>query len=140
MTEPAKKATPKAVPTEPASPEVVNVGNPEWVIQVSKTIEGDLWNIRASSVNEFADVVEGLAINGDEILSNLGTFTQAALAKTIQTKSTGGGGQRATTASSPSDGPPSCKHGPMKDLKEKNYRNRYYCSSSNRDDQCKPRD
>lgn len=112
-------------------------------IQLSKKVNGDLWNIRANSAEEFRQIVEDLAGVADSALSSMGEVVQAVLAKGVQTeefsepetKKSYSGGRKST-----SGGPPKCRHGEMKDLAEKNYKHRYYCTARSRDEQCDPRD
>ncbi len=110
-------------------------------IQLSKKINGDLWNIRANSAEEFKSIIEDLAGVADDTLTTLSEVVQAALAKGVQTaefdsepdKKSSGGSRK-------SSGPPKCRHGEMKDLADKNYKHRYYCTARSRDEQCDPRD
>lgn len=115
----------------------------DWKIQLSKKVAGDLWNIRAGSAEEFQELTEKLAGVADASLNNLGQVIQAVLAKGVQTeefsepetKKSYSGGRKSS-----SGGPPKCRHGEMKDLAEKNYKHRYYCTARSRDEQCDPRD
>lgn len=105
-------------------------------IQASPTIGGEMWNLRANSGTEFRELVEGLAVELDGILTALNDVKQGVIAKGILTSP--GKGSQTSTAPSKSDGPPTCKHGPMKDLRSKNYKSDFYCPEPDRDSQCKP--
>lgn len=130
MTEPTKSTSAKA--TAKAEPPV----NLEWRIQVNKEIDGDLWNIRARSAQEFLEITRGLAEEGDAALEFFADFVQVVLARNVRTKGGGGSANASVSAS----GIPTCKHGEMKDLASKGYRHRYYCSAKNRSEQCPPQD
>lgn len=135
MTEPSP-TTPKKATSAP-----VKAGTEEWQIQISKKIAGDLWNFRAPTAEAFAELSKGLAEHGDDILNSLGSFVQIVIARTVQTEefnsSTSKPAARAQQSVVKDDnGTPSCKHGPMKDLQDKGYKNRWYCSSSDRKNQC----
>lgn len=138
MTDPTKSTPAKA--TKAAKPEATEDTpvNLEWRIQVNKEIDGDLWNIRARSAAEFLDIVRGLAEDGDMALDLFADFVQVVLARNVRTK--GGGSSSSGGTSRAAEGPPSCKHGEMKDLASKGYRHRYYCSARNRSEQCPPQD
>jgi hypothetical protein len=123
----------------------------DYKFQLSKKINGDLYNLRANSGEELAQLAQGLSEHAEVFLSGLSDFTQAVLAKGIlteepkapaaekrtSTRSSGGSSRR---SSSRSGAAPRCKHGEMKDFADRNYRHRYYCPSSDRDDQCEPED
>jgi hypothetical protein len=115
----------------------------EWKIQVSKKINGDLWNIRASSAEEFLELTRALAEHGEAALEFLGDFVQATIAKMVQTDGYSAAprsGGNSTSATATRGGVPTCKHGEMKDLGDRGYRHRYYCPSKSRSDRCDARD
>lgn len=133
MTEPAPKGPATAKKAEPVAE--------EWKIQISKKIAGDLWNFRARNAEDFKELTKGLAEHGDDIMNALGSFVTIAIARTVQTEefnsSTRTQSAPAKQAVSKSEGGvPSCKHGPMKDLADKGYKHRWYCTSSDRKNQC----
>ncbi len=137
MTEP-NTTTPKKTA---ASVAASKPAGEEWQIQISKKIAGDLWNFRARDAEAFAELSKGLAEHGDDILNSLGSFVQIVIARTVQTEEFNSStskpaSKQPVSRQSDDGGTPSCKHGPMKDLADKNYKNRWYCSSTDRKNQC----
>lgn len=132
------KATKAAVTNES---KVVQASD-DWRIQVSKKINGDLWNIRAKDAWEFLELIKGLAEMADPTLEFLGDWAQAVIAKGVQTDTSygggGGGGRAAAAAPAENSGPPRCKHGVMNDFADRGYRHRYYCPA--KVGRCDPRD
>lgn len=117
--------------------------NEDYKLQLSTTVNGNLLNVRAQSGSELKETLEGLEENIDEIIGSLGNVKTAIVGKDIFTGNAGGsygGSSTNSSGGSTSSGPPKCKHGDMKDLKEKNYKHRYYCPERDRDAQCKPED
>lgn len=119
-------------------------------LQVSTSVSGDLWVFRADSGQELRQILEGTAAEADAAIDALNTLKQVGVAKGVFTgdaKKPGGsgggsGGGRASDSAPPSGGNgggETCKHGPMKDFADRGYRNRWYCSARNRDEQCPPR-
>lgn len=112
----------------------------DYKIQISPAINGELFNIRASSVQDMEEVTRDLAEKAPSIVANLNILRQVVVAESILTArapSTSSGVQP-LPSSAPEDF--TCKHGPMKDLSEKNYRYTHYCAAKQGDpDQCPPR-
>lgn len=113
-------------------------------IQLSDKVNGTLINVRADSAEELAELVAGLVEKADEIVTKFSSFKEVFVAKGILTQSEGRSGgtfkgsESNAAATSGEGGTPTCKHGPMKDLRSKNYKSDFYCTESDRDKQCKP--
>jgi len=127
-------------------------------IQVSTTVNGDLWNVRGDDAEELHANLKGLADNANEVHEALTTFKQAGVAHGVFTgnappENPPAALEPARSAGSPppTGEAPRCEggHGPMKDFgppgdgrkrnkKNEPYKYRYYCSSWGSD--CKPRD
>jgi len=113
-------------------------------VQLSTTVNGNLVNLRAQSPEELQNLVEGLAKTADETFTAFAQFKDAVILKDLFTGNAqaplkgGNNGAASQKASVNEDGVPSCKHGPMKDLRHKGYKSDYYCNESDRDKQCKP--
>lgn len=124
----------------------------DYGVQVSMTINGDLYNVRGADPDEFEANLKGLADRSASVHDSLTTFKQAGVATGVFTGTAPGSAPvqpepaRSAGSPPPTSGPPECEggHGPMKDLSGKTnkkgepYRNRYYCSKFGSD--CKPRD
>lgn len=110
----------------------------DYAIQANLSINGNLFNIRAGSVAELREIVEALATSADPIVSAMAQFKDAVVAKDAFTGSvkSGGGGKSQTKTNA--DGVPECKHGAMKDLRDKGYRADFYCAAPRGETQCKP--
>ena len=115
----------------------------DYKVQLSTTVNGNLVNLRAQSAEELQELAEGLAKSVDATFRAFAQFKEGVVLKDLftgnaQTPLKGSGGQQSSVAKVNEDGVPSCKHGPMKDLRSKNYKSDFYCSSDDRDKQCKP--
>lgn len=119
----------------------------EGKIQLSDKVNGTLINVRADSVAELDEIVDGLVESADNIVTKFSSFKEVWVAKGILTQSDRGnsfskgavnGPEGSVGGSESSGGTPTCKHGPMKDLRSKNYKSDFYCTESDRDKQCKP--
>lgn len=105
--------------------------------------DNDLVNVRANSAEEFIKALEDVAGLADRIVTATNSVRQTLLIKGLlssaeATKTSKGSGELPPPA-----GPPTCEHGPMKDLAAKNYKKRYYCPADSRQagvKQCPPRD
>lgn|SRR5678810_737954 len=118
----------------------------EGKIQLSDKANGTLINVRAETVDELAEIVDGLIEKGDDIVTKFSSFKELWIAKGILTQSDRGGNFSKGAANGPessvgssesSGGTPSCKHGPMKDLRGRGYKSDFYCTEKDRDAQCK---
>ena len=103
---------------------------------------GDLFCVRADTVEEMDEIFEGLANSGESLIKNLSTFKQVAIAKGVFVKPQAKE-RKADSAPPGGDGVPTCKHGKMNDAgdpAETGYKNRYYCTlkTSNWKEKCKP--
>jgi hypothetical protein len=112
-------------------------------IQLSTTVNGNLVNVRGQSAEELLKTVEDLAKVVDPMFTAFAAFKDGVILKDLftgnaQTPLKSAGGGNASKPAADSDGVPSCKHGPMKDLRSKNYKSDFYCTESDRDKQCKP--
>ncbi len=114
----------------------------DYKIQLSTKVNGNLLNLRAQSAEELKDLIQGLAKNVDDTFQAFGEFKDAVILKDVFTgdaaKDLPNDNKSSANRNASSDGTPSCKHGPMKDLRHKGYKSDFYCSESDRDKQCKP--
>lgn len=114
----------------------------QYKIQISGKVHGDLVVVRGDSGEDLSDTLMGLAEHADDIVSRWGDFKTVAVAKGVFTGDAVGGGKPAGRASAPaetnSSGVPTCRHGEMKDLRGKGYKNDFFCPEKDRDKQCKP--
>lgn len=119
----------------------------DYKLQLSSTVNGNLVNVRAQSAEELQELVEGLAKTVDGVFTAFAQFKDGVVAKDIFTGNAGvggglGGAKGASSTGSgrsvSANGVPECQHGPMLDLRSKNYKSDYYCSHKDRDNQCKP--
>lgn len=138
MTEDVNVSTPtlsepkKRTPLVKENTTATNNTTGEYAIQISTKLNGDLFNLRADSAEEFERQIDELASRG--IAKKWSDFKQAAVAEIIFTNDDGRKLPAKTTSSatdvSPTTntgGPPSCSHGVMNDTAGKGYKNRYYC-------------
>jgi len=115
-------------------------------LQISGDLNGDLYCIRADTVQELNEIFEGLASSGEDLVKNLSTFKQVAIAKGVFTKPAPKAQERKADTPPPGgDGVPRCKHGPRNDAgdpAETGYKHRYYCTlkTSNWKEKCPPVD
>lgn len=109
-------------------------------IQVSTTVNGNLVNLRAQSAEELKNTVVELAKSVDDIFTAFAQFKDGVILKDLFTGNAQQPlkGQGSAKTNATEDGVPTCKHGPMKDLRHKNYKSDFYCTESDRDKQCKP--
>ena len=107
-------------------------------IWASFSVNGDLFNFKADSGPELAELVKGWAGSLDDIQTALADVKQGIVAKGIFTNAAGKGSSTPASTGAKSDGPPRCKHGEMKDLTSKNYKSTHYCPEKDRDSQCPP--
>lgn len=136
-------------------------------LQVSTFVKGDQLVFRANTGADLAELLKGAAENIDDIINNLVNVKQGVIAKNVFTgESNGSGkasssgtatkstGRKATGAKAADTPPPSdvtyweedgekwssveCKHGYMKDLRDRGYKSDLYCAASNRKEQCPP--
>lgn len=136
--------------------------------QVSTFIKGDQFVFRGNTGDELAAVIRSAAEAAEEVLVGLNSLKQAVIAKGVFTgdgeaASPGRGGTtpRKSTGTRKSDAPPpddvgevtffkgedgesyasiECKHGPMKDLRNSDYKADLYCTLDTKDwkKKCKP--
>lgn len=114
-------------------------------IQISTFINGDQYVVRAGSGEELAVILKGLEENLKESLDSLNNLKQGVVATSIFT---GDSKKKGDTAPPPFDDAtpqapasvPTCKHGPMDDLRHKDYKYSYYCTlkTDNWKDKCRP--
>jgi hypothetical protein len=113
----------------------------DYGVQRSFTVNGELFNLRGENVAEVKQHAIDLAGAIDDIENALNQVKEAVLLKGVLTGDMGGkkGGNSAQSESTTgSSGSPTCRHGAMKDLGDKGYKSRWYCSAKARDEQCKP--
>ena len=122
----------------------------EHAIQISSKLNGDLVNVRANSAEELEELLDGLAERSGPIAEKWSNFKQAGVAAIIFTNDDNRGGRSSskstsTATDSAPDGPPTCKHGEMKDLGDKYRSGRWHCPLDTRDlgpdgwkQKCKP--
>lgn len=81
---------------------------------------------------------DAFAADSPELFKKVKEIEQAALVVGVLTKAPANTGNPSNQASE--GPPPKCTHGVMKDLKEKNYKHRFYCASTDRSNQCQAKD
>lgn len=125
-------------------------------IQLSTTIHGDLFNLRAKDGAEFEELLVSVAEHADktsEALANVksayvarGVFTGTASTNTPGSSSGSSAPSRSASTSGgpPGDSAPRCAHGAMKDLSNPDgslkYKKRFYCPAPRGQQQCPAQD
>lgn len=129
-------------------------------LQVGTFIKGDHFVIRASSAEEFDELLKGYAEKIESILESLNSVKQAVVAKGILSGDSAAGGKtpakatgRKVAGKKAADAPPpgdiefyvgddgrnyasvECKHGPMLDFRDRDYQKDLYCTAP-RKEQC----
>lgn len=116
----------------------------DYKIQVTPNINGELFNIRADSVEELETVTAEFAQRAGKIVENLNVLRQVVVADSILTSRSATSGT--ISGARPAKDMPSstvddfnCKHGPMKDHSDKNYKYTHYCPAPRGEQQCDPK-
>lgn len=114
-------------------------------VQVSSTINGDLFNFRAGDGSELSELLGSVAEYAEQAVTSLTTFKQAVVAHGVFTgnanpNAAGPAKTAGATGAPPSSGVPTCAHGAMKDLAGKGYKKRYYCPQPRGQQQCPAQD
>jgi len=120
-------------------------------VQVSTFIRGDQFVFRGEDGTELAAVLKSFEENADDIMTSLGNSKQAVVAKAIftgESDSSKSGSAAKGNGRSRDKAPPKddvefyenedgvavasieCKHGPMLDLRDRNYKADLYCSGN----------